>query len=418
MKIAVTFTASSESGGAFQYQLNILNILKGYKKHKIILITFDKDIYNKFKRDFEIIDFSRIWDKLKILKKRIKRARIKKTHFKQLSRNELENKWKEKRKNYKRGLIDKIFHKLVRLYLKSKKIDLIFWTSPHASSFKIDIPYIFTVYDLEHRRVPKFPEISAFGEYERREYLHENALKNAVAITTESKQGEKDVIKYYKIPKEKIFPLKLLPPNYLSNKLRTSFIKKTLKKYNLPKDYIYYPAQLWPHKNHLLIVKAIALLKKRSLNIHAVFSGSDKKEWGVLEEINQTSSKLGVSDLIHYIGYVSNEEINVLYKKSKALVMASQTGPSNIPYLEAFKLSVPVIAMDVPGIKDQVQNAGIIINPHDPHKLAISIQEILTNKPKVKKMVANGRRILDSWTEKDFKKQLLKIIDYTEKRLS
>ena len=416
MNIAVFFNASPESGGAYQDQWNVLNGLKKYKKHKIFVIAANNEIAKEFKKDFKILNISLITDKIKSLRSK-KRSNEPRIVSEDLSIKSLKKRWEESKETKKRSLPDKIVHKVCELYLKVKGIDLVIYPAPMASSFKINIPYIIKIYDTGHRKIPQFPELSAFGEYERREYLHENAIKNATAIIVDSNQGKRDIINYYSKDKAKIFPLKHLPPTYLKGNSSKEVINKTIKKYNLPKEFFYYPAQLWPHKNHILIAQALALLKERGIKVHAVFSGSDKPEFGVLKELNGFAKRNGIYEQIHYVGYVSNEEVNVLYKQSKGLVMTSHLGPSNIPYFEAFKLGVPVIAMDVPGIKEQVQDAAIMVNPNHPIELAAVMEELLINKPKVKKLITNGKKVLKQWISNDYKKQLFKVLDYAEENI-
>jgi len=417
MNIAVFFNASPESGGAYQDQWNVLNALRQYKKHNVLVITANKDVAKVFKNDFKILNISIFTDKIKAILAK-KRSNELREINEDLSIGSLKKRWEKSKENKKRSLPDKIVHKLCELYLKLKGIDLVIYPGPMASSFKIDIPYIIKIYDTGHRKVPQFPELSAFGEYERREYLHENAIKNALAIIVDSKQGKKDIVNYYSKESEKIFPLKHLPPTYLKDKISQEAIDKTIRKYKLPKDFFYYPAQLWPHKNHILILKAISILKNAGAEVHVVFSGSDKSEFGVLKELNKFAKEKGISEQIHYLGYIKNEEVNILYKESKGLVMASHLGPSNIPYFEAFKLGVPVIAMDVPGIKEQVQDAAIMVDPNDYINLSMAMIDLLEYKPSViKKMVVNGKKVLKQWTNNDYKEQLFKIINYAEEKI-
>ena len=420
MKIAIFFNANPDSGGAFQDQWNVLNALKNYKKHKILVITANKDVAKEFKNDFKILNISLITDKIRSMNASKRKDMPVREVNEDLSIESLSSRCENIKHTKKRSLIDKVVHKTCELYLKLNGIDLVIYPAPMASSFKINIPYVIKIYDLCHRTTPEFPELSANGEYERREYLHENAIKNATAIIVDSEQSRKDIIHYYQpteVNSERIFPLKHLAPTYLKDKLPREVIADATIKYKLPKDFFYYPAQLWPHKNHILIVQALALLKDVGIEMHAVFSGSDKPEFGVLKELNKFAKKNGISKQIHHLGYVSNEEVNILYKQSKGLVMASHLGPSNIPYFEAFKLGVPVIAMDVHGVKEQVQNAAIIVDPNKAIDLMVAMKKLLKNKLMVKEMIKNGNNILKEWTNKDYQKQLFKIINYAEEEI-
>ena len=43
-------------------------------------------------------------------------------------------------------------------------------------------------------------------------------------------------------------------------------------KYNIENKYIFYPAQFWPHKNHIYIMKAIYILEKvHKIKLNIVF---------------------------------------------------------------------------------------------------------------------------------------------------
>ena len=211
MKIAVFFNASPDSGGAYQDQWNVLNALKDYsskgksQKHNIFIIAANKEVAKEFKNDFKILNISIITDKIKSLRAKKRSNEVREIN-EDLSIKALEKKWKEIKEHKIRSLPDKIVHKIAELYLKLKGIDLVIYPGPMASSFKINIPYIIKIYDLGHRTISHFPELSAFGEYERREYLHENGTKKAVAIIVDSKQGKQDVINCYNTKKEKIFP--------------------------------------------------------------------------------------------------------------------------------------------------------------------------------------------------------------------
>ena len=47
--------------------------------------------------------------------------------------------------------------------------------------------------------------------------------------------------------------------------------------YDLPKKFFFYPAQYWPHKNHIYLVDGLEVaLKELKFEISAVFCGSDK----------------------------------------------------------------------------------------------------------------------------------------------
>jgi len=416
MKICLFFLSEPSSGGAYQYQLTFLEVLKKLKKHEISVITTNRQIADIYRNDFQILNFSfysQLLTNVSSIFRRISQSK------KAVSFSEYDDA-AEKDVKSSRDLINKastlklkINCHLLHILMKIYKIELIIYPSPSDISFNLNIPYIFTVYDLQHRINPQFPEVSKNGEFEIREYLYSNALPKASAIIADSQVGKEDIINLYNINPDKIFVLQYLPPIYLRNKITSDESNKVRKKYDLPSEYIFYPANFWLHKNHQLIIKAIEILKKRNVYINAVFTGSNHGEYKNLMEL---ARKLNVSAQIYYIGRVNNEEMSALYKLSFGLVMPTFFGPSNIPYLEAFYLDCPVITSNLRGIRDQVQDAALLIDPESPEDLASTILQLKDKKLR-ETLINNGHKILGNWTYDDFSTELTNILKKFEFKL-
>ena len=415
MKIGVFFLSEPSSGGAYQYQTTFLEILKKRKDDDFVIITSNKQIINRYRNDFQILDlpiFSRL---LKLLESIF--------FFPRRIRNNKKDPRTDKimvgnQKIYhikKFGRIEKVYYLLYYLLyplLLINGIKLIIFPGPSAISFNLNIPYVFTVYDLQHRVHPEFPEVSINGEFERREYLYLNALPKALAIIADSEIGKEDIVNFYHINIDKIFVFQLLPPTYLNNKIALNELNNVKSKYNLPDTYIFYPANFWPHKNHQLIIKAIAMLKGKNILIHAVFVGSKMDKWGGFKKAMDLARDLNVINQVHYLGYVENEEMSALYKLAIGLVMPTFFGPSNIPYLEAFYLDCPVITSNMRGIREQVKDAAILVDPKSPEELAKAIVKLLNDKELRNRLIKNGHKVLDSWTYNDFSNELNRLLDY------
>ena len=161
------------------------------------------------------------------------------------------------------------------------------------------------------------------------------------------------------------------------------------KKYNLKFDYIFYPAQFWAHKNHIYILKGLNILKKdSSIKLGVIFSGSDQ---GNLSYIKDMTKKFNLDDQVRFTGFVPSEEINMLYSQSLALVMPTYFGPTNMPPLEAFKLNIPVIYSDLPGSRDQVKDAALLLDLSDPNSLVLNLKKLLSSNELCNTLVAKGK---------------------------
>jgi glycosyltransferase involved in cell wall biosynthesis len=412
MRISIFFSSDPSSGGAYQYQTTFLEILKKRKDDDVVIITSNKQIILKYCNDLQILDLSivsRLFTPLKFIF----------SFLRKIGNNKkgVTDKGNQKINHIKKsGIKEKTYYQLLRLLLVIKGIKLIIYPGPFEMSFKLKIPYVFTVYDLQHRIQPEFPEVSINGVFEEREYLYSNALPNAVAVIADSQVGKEDIVDLYHTNQDKIFVFQHLPSTYLNNKLTLNELNNVKSEYNLPDTYIFYPANFWHHKNHQLIIKAIAILNEKNIFIHAVFVGSKMDKWNGYKKAMDLARDLNVIDQIRYLGYVENEEMSALYKLSIGLVMPTFFGPSNIPYLEAFYLDCPVITSDIRGIREQVKDAAILVNPTSPEELAKAIVKLLNDEELRNRLIKNGHKVLNSWTYNDFSNELNRLLDYcTEK---
>jgi glycosyltransferase involved in cell wall biosynthesis len=304
-------------------------------------------------------------------------------------------------------------------YLSKYDIDLIYFISPSGYARYTDkYNYIFTVWDLCHRDFMEFPEVRENRIFETRENVYQHVLTKAISITVESKLGKENVIRRYGVVPERVEVLSLSPaPETLldDNAYQANFVD-IKKKYQINSDYIYYPAQFWAHKNHVYILKAMALLKeKHETELYAVFSGSDK---GNLDHVLAVAESLGIKHLVKYVGFVPNEEISYLYKQSLALVMPTYFGPTNLPPLEAFHLGVPVVYSDLPGLREQVGDAALLMDLSDPQSLVNQLLSLLHQPELRKNLIEKGRHQLLQHTDEERWAILESIFDRFSVKLS
>ncbi len=302
---------------------------------------------------------------------------------------------------------------LLRLYrllhpvyyrLRSLGIDLMIYPMPIALSFELGTPYIIAVHDLQHRIHPEFPEVSAYGEWARREYLFRNGSRNAEAVLVESDVGKKDVIDFYGVREERVRVLPYIPPLYLENRRAGD----VLNKFSLPRKYLFYPAQFWMHKNHVRLIEALDRIKRQTgIEIPLVLTGSKKNAF---RRTMSRVEELGLSRQIIYLGYVSEEDMVGLYKNAQALVMPTFFGPSNIPQLEAFLLGCPVVTSDIPGIGQQVGDAAVLVDPASVESIADGIVKIWSDEGLRQSLIQKGRERVNRWTPEQFSTSVQEIL--------
>ncbi len=292
-------------------------------------------------------------------------------------------------------LINKHLSSLCKMML-AENCTLWFFPSQDSISFLFPLPSIVAIHDLMHRYESRFPEVGNKIEYNIREYAYSNMAKWCKAIFVDSRVGKEQLCESYFINPNKIY---ILP--YVAGQLFNvnTTPKNFDNKYNLPKKYLFYPAQFWLHKNHLNLLEALHLIKNEFPDVHLVFVGTEKN---ALILVKQKIQDLRLNDLVHIIGFIDEQDMPEFYRQAIALVMPTYFGPTNIPPMEAFQMSCPVIISGIYGMPDQLGNAAVYFNPNKPKDIADNIKLIITNSDLRNEKIKLGLEHVNNWNQHKF----------------
>ena len=120
-----------------------------------------------------------------------------------------------------------------------------------------------------------------------------------------------------------------------------------------------------------------------------VYIGRDSYEKGI-DILKEIEPKIN-GNVIYCTDLKWKEAMNIL-KKSSMLVIPSRM--ESIPQVikEAFFLKIPIIATNVGGIPELIENnvSGILVEPNNPEKLLEKINELIENKELAQKLAKNS----------------------------
>ena len=288
-----------------------------------------------------------------------------------------------------------------------ERLDLVWYMVPNG--FPLSIPYIATVWDLEHRKQPYFPEVSVtVWTWTARELNFGALLPRASVIITGTELGKNEVVKYYGVSANNVAVIPLPTPP-IDFRPTANDIRAVLEKYAIKEKFLFYPAQFWPHKNHANLLLALAVLQReRDFKPSLVLTGSD---WGNRQYVRKLVHELHLSEQVLDLGFVSREELNCLYGGAAALVFPSFFGPDNLPPLEAFARGCPVVAADIPGAQEQLGRAALYFDPSDPEQIAARILEVCGDADCRHRLVEEGAMISRQRTPRTYISQVCKVLD-------
>lgn len=243
----------------------------------------------------------------------------------------------------------------LRPVCRALELDLAYFPAPTYA--RIDIPFVFTVWDLGHRTIPDFPEVRCASDpWTQREAMYRLMLPQAGGIVVGNRTGAAEVARHFGIEADRCVALPFPNPDF-------SAVEAKVPAWMPPGPFFLYPAQLWPHKNHATLLRALAALPGTgAAAAQLVFVGADKGNRTWLEG---QAAALGLSGRVHFGGFVARGELKALYQHATALVFPSLLGPNNLPPQEAAVLGCPMILSDLPGHREQLGAGAIYAAPLD-----------------------------------------------------
>jgi len=289
--------------------------------------------------------------------------------------------------------------------LKGTGTDIVWYVTPWFQ--ECGMPFVYTVWDLQHVLQPWFPEVSENGGWESREAAFRRAILRATRVIVPNAQGEAELLRCYPVGPDRILRLTHPTPEFALQE-NPNMADAAAQKYGIRPPYLLYPAQFWAHKNHVTLLEAAAQLRKEGRRYTLVFVGSDQDN----ENYVRTMTKqMGLEDQVSFLGFVPILDLVGLYQGAFALTYVSLFGPENLPPLEAFALGCPVIASNVPGAQEQLGDAAILVGPLDATGVAQAVKDLEQSPTLREALIAKGHARAKRWTADDYVRGVLRFFD-------
>ncbi|MEM7736735.1 MAG: glycosyltransferase family 1 protein [Deinococcota bacterium] len=216
--------------------------------------------------------------------------------------------------------------------------------------------------------------------------------KTADGIITVSQAAADDLIKYAKLPADKI----TVTPNGVdaAMPLSDAEVANALAKLDITQPYILYVGNLAPRKNLARVIDAFDKVHAQH-DVRLVIVGA--KNW----RADETFAKAGNLDSVIFPGYVDEPSLHALYYGAKMLAFPSLYEGFGLPALEAMVHGTPVIASTASSLPEIVGDAGILVDPLSVDAIADAMQHLLTDDAKARQLIELGyeRAKMFSWEE-------------------
>jgi glycosyltransferase involved in cell wall biosynthesis len=224
--------------------------------------------------------------------------------------------------------------------ISTSKVDL--WWCPWAGDWKPlrpGVPSAVTVPDLQHEH---FPGNFESADLANRRLSYFLAAHCASIVLTFSQHTRQDLSESYGVHQDRIHAIPLdvgydweaaKPTKQLLNDLQ----------HEHGAGFLYYPANTWPHKDHILLLQALKRLRDAGRPYRLVLTGSGDYDRARVED---AICALGLEQQVRLLGTVEPPVVRALYQLSGALVFPSRFEGFGMPLVEAMRSGTPVLCSD------------------------------------------------------------------------
>ena len=222
----------------------------------------------------------------------------------------------------------------------------------------------------------------------RRDDLYRAHCERSEMVAIMSRWGRVDLIRQYDLDRAKIFVIPWAAPVDVYRFPTADESDGVRKRYELPTNYLLYPAQAWQHKNHPRLLRALVEVTARGFEVHLICTGHIR---GRSAAILREAQRLGISDRVRFLGWVPSDDMIALYRGGRGLVYPSLFEGWGMPIMEAFRLGIPVACSRIPVLQEQAGDAAIYFDPFKPSDIADAIISLWTDDSVRDRLVNLGR---------------------------
>ncbi|MGQ9513764.1 MAG: glycosyltransferase family 4 protein [Thermoproteota archaeon] len=186
-----------------------------------------------------------------------------------------------------------------------------------------------------------------------------------------------EVASLFNVPRDKIWMIpngidtEIFKPNPSDDLFRRRFA-------GLSEKIILYVGRLVPEKGVNVLIGSVPKILSANPNVKFVIVGEGYDR----EHLSSLAKYLGVDQRIYFTGYISDEEIKKLLSLAYLQIVPSLYEPFGIVCLEAAASGVPVVASDIGGLSELVEDGvtGLKVPPDNSDAIAYAVNRILSDE--------------------------------------
>ncbi len=169
--------------------------------------------------------------------------------------------------------------------------------------------------------------------------------------------------------------------------------------------YFYMPNQFWKHKNHIVVFRAIKVLKDQGIDCRLITSGlmhDYRDKIGVVSQLKDFVADNDLVENVSFLGLIPYEDVLRLILGSSAVINPSLFEGWSSTVEESKSIGKLVILSDIPVHREQNPANSYFFKPDDEHELARILLEVLSSELPIVRGVSEQAVVSLNDRTKDF----------------
>jgi glycosyltransferase involved in cell wall biosynthesis len=247
-------------------------------------------------------------------------------------------------------------------------VDVMFQSAQwHGEHFPI--PLLSWIPDFQHRHLP---HLMGRGAWWKRDLGFSIQARSRHRVMLSSQDAERDCVTFYPKAYGKTgvvrFAIDLDPAAVLQR------VDQAKAAHGLPDRYLYLPNQFWSHKNHQVVVDALARLARagdldRALPVILTGRTDNPADPGLFERLMADVGTAGVASHFRHLGMIPYDDVFALNAGAIRLLNPSRFEGWSTTVEEAKALGTPMLLSDISLHREQAPDAAFF-DTDDPDGLA------------------------------------------------
>ncbi|PZS09338.1 MAG: hypothetical protein DLM64_10760 [Solirubrobacterales bacterium] len=230
-------------------------------------------------------------------------------------------------------------------------------------------PTAMTLHDVQYHDLPH-----AFTPAQRRwrSVMYDRPARQATFVVTDSDHARARIIEVVGVLPERIATVHPGVDRARFTPQPSPQDPGLLAPLHLPGRFVYYPASLWAHKNHIGLLDALAACADRDLALVCTGATFGRRRW-----LMSAAAERGLGDRVRHLELVPDAVLPALYRAATALVFPSRYEGFGLPPLEAMASGCPVASSLRCSLEEVCGSAAVALDPDDAEQMAHAIGRVV-----------------------------------------